>query len=176
MGIETALSRWIGPFDRPWHWIVFSIFCLGLDYLTGPVTRFPVIFVLPVTFAAWHRGLSWAFPLALILSAALFGINHLEQPEESWLAGLENAFVRVFVLGILAMLVDAVARQYRALEQEVQVLSGLLPICSYCKKIRDEGEQWQRIERYIAAHSAASFTHSICPECEVKYFPEDEAP
>ncbi|MBI5644410.1 MAG: PAS domain S-box protein [Deltaproteobacteria bacterium] len=50
----------------------------------------------------------------------------------------------------------------------VQTLSGLLPICSYCKKIRDDKGYWSQVETYIRRHSTAEFTHSICPECEKK--------
>jgi YesN/AraC family two-component response regulator len=53
----------------------------------------------------------------------------------------------------------------------VKLLSGLLPICASCKKIRDDKGYWQQIETYIHAHSEAEFTHGICPECSVKYFP-----
>lgn len=51
---------------------------------------------------------------------------------------------------------------------KVNTLSGLLPICSYCKKIRDDKGYWSQIETYIRKHSAADFTHSICPDCEKK--------
>ncbi|MEW6211006.1 MAG: response regulator [Acidobacteriota bacterium] len=44
-------------------------------------------------------------------------------------------------------------------------LQGLLPICSYCKKIRDDGDYWHQVEDYISAHSEAVFSHSICPQC-----------
>jgi hypothetical protein len=49
-------------------------------------------------------------------------------------------------------------------------LSGLLPICSYCKKIRDDKKQWQPLEEFIAQRSEASFTHGICPECTQKHY------
>ena len=48
---------------------------------------------------------------------------------------------------------------------KVKQLQGLLPICSYCKKIRDDNHYWQLLEEYIADHSEAKFSHSICPEC-----------
>jgi len=51
---------------------------------------------------------------------------------------------------------------------EIKTLSGLLPICSYCKKIRDDKGYWNQLESYISKHSEASFTHSICPECYEK--------
>lgn len=58
---------------------------------------------------------------------------------------------------------------------EIKVLSGLLPICASCKRIRDEGDEWKGLERYIHEHSQAAFTHGICPECMERLYPEDEA-
>jgi DNA-binding response OmpR family regulator len=48
---------------------------------------------------------------------------------------------------------------------QVKQLQGILPICSYCKKIRDDQNYWQRVESYISEHSEAQFSHSICPDC-----------
>jgi len=48
---------------------------------------------------------------------------------------------------------------------KVKQLGGLLPICSYCKKIRDDQNYWQQVEAYVGKHSEAQFSHSICPEC-----------
>ena len=55
--------------------------------------------------------------------------------------------------------------------QEIKVLRGILPICSRCKKIRDEHGQWHSVESYIKGHSEADFSHLICPECLDKHFP-----
>ncbi len=55
--------------------------------------------------------------------------------------------------------------------QEVQLLSGLLPICAKCKKIRDDQGYWNEVEGYISKHSEADFTHSICPDCAVELYP-----
>lgn len=55
---------------------------------------------------------------------------------------------------------------------EVKSLSGLLPICSSCKKIRDDSGYWRQIEAYIRDHSEADFTHSICPDCARKLYPD----
>lgn len=55
---------------------------------------------------------------------------------------------------------------------EVKTLSGLLPICSSCKKIRDDTGYWQQIERYISLRSDADFSHSLCPECAEKLYPD----
>lgn len=53
----------------------------------------------------------------------------------------------------------------KAQEAEVESLRGLLPICSYCKKIRNDKDYWEQIESYISNHSGAKFTHGICPDC-----------
>jgi hypothetical protein len=50
----------------------------------------------------------------------------------------------------------------------VKQLQGLFPICSYCKKIRNDGNYWQQLESYISDHSEAQFSHGICPECYEK--------
>ena len=55
---------------------------------------------------------------------------------------------------------------------QVKKLSGLLPICASCKKIRDDKGYWQQIEQYISEHSEALFTHGLCPECAKKLYPE----
>lgn len=60
------------------------------------------------------------------------------------------------------------AELQKALEN-VKLLSGLLPICMWCKKIRDDQGYWNAIEHYIGQHSEAEFTHAICPDCRRKY-------
>ena len=64
-----------------------------------------------------------------------------------------------------------IARLQKALS-EVKTLSGLLPICSSCKRIRDDKGYWKQIESYIKDHSEAEFSHGICPECIKKLYPE----
>ncbi|MDL1963176.1 MAG: transporter substrate-binding domain-containing protein [Deltaproteobacteria bacterium] len=56
--------------------------------------------------------------------------------------------------------------------KEIKQLSGMLPICASCKKIRDDKGYWKQIETYISEHSEAQFSHSICPECAQKLYPE----
>ncbi len=55
---------------------------------------------------------------------------------------------------------------------EVKMLQGLLPICTYCKKIRDDSGCWTHIETYIRDHSGADFSHSICPDCGKRLYPD----
>jgi hemerythrin-like metal-binding protein/PAS domain S-box-containing protein len=65
---------------------------------------------------------------------------------------------------------DLIRGLQQALE-EVKTLGGLLPICSSCKKIRDDHGYWNQLEAYISEHTEAEFSHGICPECAGRYFP-----
>ena len=68
-----------------------------------------------------------------------------------------------------------VTRINEELEQalkEVKTISGLLPICSNCKKIRDDQGYWQQVERYVEVHSDVTFTHGLCPDCIESLYPE----
>jgi len=60
----------------------------------------------------------------------------------------------------------------RASLEKVKMLSGLLPICASCKKIRDDKGYWKQIDSYIRDHSEAEFSHGICPECMKKLYPD----
>jgi len=67
---------------------------------------------------------------------------------------------------------DALISELKAAMSKVQMLSGLLPICASCKKIRDDRGYWNRIESYIRSHSEAEFSHGICPDCAKELYPE----
>ncbi len=74
--------------------------------------------------------------------------------------------------------VEAAAERERMIQDlqtalaEVRTLSGLVPICSWCKRIRDDLGYWTQVEHYIQEHSSAQFTHGICPECATRFHPE----
>jgi CheY-like chemotaxis protein len=72
--------------------------------------------------------------------------------------------VGIRLLSLQQALAGRVSELEEALAQ-VKLLQGLLPICSYCKNVRDDNNYWQQIESYVAAHSEAQFSHSICPTC-----------
>jgi hypothetical protein len=55
---------------------------------------------------------------------------------------------------------------------QVKALSGLLPICASCKKIKNDKGCWEQMEVYIRDHSEADFSHGICPDCIAKYYPD----
>lgn len=66
---------------------------------------------------------------------------------------------------------EATIAELREAMVQIKMLSGLLPICANCKKIRDDQGYWNQIESYISKHSEAEFSHGICPECAKKLYP-----
>jgi hypothetical protein len=56
--------------------------------------------------------------------------------------------------------------------EEIKTLRGFVPICANCKKIRDDKGYWEQVETYVSKHTEAQFSHSICPECMRKLYPE----
>jgi PAS domain S-box-containing protein len=67
---------------------------------------------------------------------------------------------------------EKLLRELQQALSEVKTLSGLLPICASCKKIRDDGGYWHQVEVYVQQHSKAAFTHGFCPDCIRKLYPQ----
>lgn len=63
--------------------------------------------------------------------------------------------------------------QYRSAIDEVRTLRGIITICSACKKIRSDAQSWDQMEAYVQAHSEATFSHGLCPDCIQRLYPED---
>ena len=77
----------------------------------------------------------------------------------------------------MANLQRELAKKNRELElslAQVKLLSGILPICMHCKKIRDDKGYWNKLEDFIQSHSQAEFSHALCAACLEKHYPETE--
>jgi hypothetical protein len=61
---------------------------------------------------------------------------------------------------------------FTKLYKRIRFLEGFIPICANCKKIRNTEDQWEQMEKYIARHSLAQFSHSICPDCARQLYPK----
>ena len=75
------------------------------------------------------------------------------------------------LINTIAERLGHIVERYRAVD-EVKILKGIIPICSYCKEIRDDKGFWNRVEAYIENHTEASFSHGICPKCVKEHFPD----
>jgi hypothetical protein len=155
------------------YWFGLSVLLVIADYFSGPFIQFPVTYLVPVSLASWYNGRKWGLSYAIILPLVRWGFNAVAWtiPWTITEASI-NALIRIAVLSSFALIIDRTASQTRVLSRHVKMLEGLLPICSYCKNIRDDKEEWQPIEKYIQARTPAKFTHGICPECVRKHFGE----
>ena len=125
------------------------------------------------------------FLSGLAIRGTLMGLGPFAQPRQNESLLLLQAFMAVTSVMIMA-LATVVAERKRAeanLEKlvlelqgalsRIKSLKGLLPICSACKKIRDDKGYWNNIESYIRHHSEADFTHGLCPSCAQKLYVEE---
>ncbi|HEY0989199.1 MAG TPA: two-component regulator propeller domain-containing protein [Kofleriaceae bacterium] len=97
-----------------------------------------------------------------------------------WFLVLAIVSIALAVVSVPLLRVRQLRARARELDERVQeavrelkVLSGLLPICAWCKKIRDDGGYWSKIEAYLSERTEAQFTHGICPECNEKMLAEE---
>lgn len=74
--------------------------------------------------------------------------------------------------GITVLVIIIIALLIKAYQKKIDTLRGIVPICSYCKQIRDDKGYWNQVEEYVSKHTEAEFSHGICPECIKKHFPE----
>ncbi len=100
-----------------------------------------------------------------------------------WLTWWFQSIIGLAIIALVIILYKFRVRQVKKHNQELQekvneqiaqlkILDGLLPICSYCKKVRDDHGYWSQVEAYIQERSQAKFSHGICPECIKKHFPQ----
>jgi PleD family two-component response regulator len=101
---------------------------------------------------------------------AIGGVDYITKPFQA-----EEVLARVKTHLTIRNLQKSLQEQNRQLQEalaNVKTLKGLLPICSSCKKIRDDEGYWQQVEVYVRDHSEAEFSHGICPDCIKKLYPE----
>jgi hypothetical protein len=108
--------------------------------------------------------------IAMTICNEIFDLPHLFFGDKP--TSFEQRIGEVTIeLAILTIIMIVEILLIKRLYQRIKILEGFLPICANCKKIRHE-ESWDQIEKYISDHSLAQFSHSICPDCMKKLYPE----
>lgn len=157
-----------------------------LDHITGRKLGFFVFYFLPISVAGWYCGTRMALLFAAAASIVWFIVEQFSGfPFSSELYRYWNGGVRLVAFVIIAVVMSrirvAIDREKELNEElsqriaEVKQLGGLLPICANCKNIRDDKGYWHRVESFVRQHSDAKFSHSICPVCMEKLYPEFES-
>jgi hypothetical protein len=174
---DEAMSKrpwWLLPPGRlhPLWWVALGSAMLWIDYLSGPTAQFPVMYVLPVALAAWYSGRGAALALAIVVP--LLRLTLLAGPAGPAALSASFVFATLFrgtVVIVMALWFARLADLERDLAHRVKALEGLLPICAFCKNIRNEGGEWERLEAFISKRSEAEFSHGVCPSCSEKHYP-----
>lgn len=102
----------------------------------------------------------------------------VEKSEQQVTAGIYrmliiSLLVCAVVTIVITMLVNSSITKY---QKRIEVLRGILPICSHCGKVRDDKGYWSKVESFVAKHTEAEFSHSICPGCMDKFYPDVSEP
>ncbi len=186
-GVLSLLSLRYLRNIKPMFYLGFTVTLAIMTYQaavgTGAGMAFLWFYFFPIsTFFLFgkHTGLLWVIPAWLIaLLLLMFNVGPYSYPPAMGI----RFMITYTLISIFSYSIEASRTQYynqllaekAALEvalKQVKTLQGLLPICASCKKIRDDGGYWHQVESYISDHAGVEFSHSICPECRVTFYPK----
>ncbi len=148
------------------------------DFLTGVEFNFTLFYFIPISILAWTVSLRVAAVSSAGCVLVWAIVDYFGRPEPRlwqslWNIGIQfGVFLTLtYVLSKIRKGIDEQNRLNKELQAalaEVKMLSGLLPMCAWCRRIRDDNGDWVQLEWYVVSHSQASFTHGICPSCAQK--------
>ncbi|OGR07186.1 MAG: hypothetical protein A2341_03600 [Deltaproteobacteria bacterium RIFOXYB12_FULL_58_9] len=175
----SALVGWHGLLVFAHQYFGNSTFILAMvpAILVGLVCGYPRVWLaLPVNSLAFigtwcfvHESVGEFFPgsaMGLTLSAAV-----------ALAGGRLHGLVVKATMAVKRLETEIAIRKQRETElqaarDEVDTLHTLIPICMHCRKVRDDGQIWSRLEDYLVAHTSSKLSHGLCPECLAKHYPE----
>jgi hypothetical protein len=162
--------------------IFLSVLALGyIDYVTGYELGFFVFYFVPIAIAAWKVGSTSSYLISILSSIVWFLSDiYSSHPYSGVFFAAWNTAIRLLSFLIIAYTTSKirfllteerkVSKDLRDALVQIKTLSGLIPICASCKKIRDDKGYWNQLETYIKEHSEAEFSHGICPDCMKKLY------
>ena len=171
--------------SKPFIWAIALLLNLiigVIDYLTGYEIGVEVFYLMPIGLLSWLVNRRAGIIMSVISTATIMTSNLFAgKVIQNYLIEYWNIFV---CFGFFIVVVDLISEEkiisdnnkiligklQKALD-EIKTLSGLLPMCFACKKIRDDDGYWKQIEHYISEYTDARFSHSICPDCKEKLYP-----
>ncbi len=179
----NILEQW-GKQPRQYHIAVSILFTLligFLDYRTGFEFRMKIFYLIPISYATWFMGertgiVFSIWPVMTLLYPVIVFGNDSISSIEIWNIALYLAFFSIVT--VLLSKLRTTLQQHAGLIMKLQnalhavkELSGILPMCANCKKIRDDEGYWHDVDVYISRHTKAEITHGICKECANKLYP-----
>jgi hypothetical protein len=176
--IASALI-WVGIIAKlPFIHNAFHVFMATLIFYPFVHNRFSYTLMacafyltayLAVSYSMYQLGVVDMVRFILYFTLAnTLGISMMSYMNRSW----RKEYIRHLKEQYLNQELRKTVDQLLKTQQEVKVLQGLIPICSHCKKIRDDKGVWNQLEFYIQDHSEATFSHGICPKCAKELYPD----
>ncbi len=175
--------------------LLATIILGSLDVLSGPELTMSHFYAVTVVYVAWTASRRGAVVMATMCAAVALLADHLvSEPYLVFTAnsfsseavplwnGLSRFVVYVVIAYAVSELRAIVAERERLIAElretaaNLRKLEGILPMCAWCKKVRDESRDgaWTPMDAYIATHTDASFSHGICPACAGEHFTSGE--
>lgn len=164
--------------------VLAGIILLGVvDEVTGYRFGFFVFYFIPISIAAWRFGLRGGCAASVTSAVVWFVADWLSgNPRSAGFYGLWNALIRLVSFLAISYSVARIkllltrerklTTDLREALSQVRTLTGLLPICAKCKKIRTDEGYWHQIEEYITTRTDARFSHGLCEQCATELLRE----
>ncbi len=173
----------MGKHRLPFYIVLFSIYFILIIlwfYSAGFSGSTPSLFFVLITVGVVFVRSKHRIPVMVIILVTLILLLVVEYNYPALVKQYDNSKQRFLdsIITYLASIMGTgfiiylVFKHYLGALQEIKILKGILPICANCKKIRSADESWDSLESYISKRSEAKFSHSICPECAKKLYPE----
>ena len=163
--------------SRPLIFSVVQLVLVGLvDHLTGERLDFFLFYFIPIGYLAWHVGRRAAIIMAAASGTIWWLVNMLwVQTGDSWAVDAWNEVVLLASFLVVACLISGIraevehhkktAKDLSEALSTIRRLTGIVPMCVYCRRIRDKKDEWLPLESYIARHTEAQVSHGMCPQC-----------
>jgi hypothetical protein len=153
-----------------------------IDLFTPLGVAVGVLYLVAVLITLWTPHSKATLIIAMLSSLLIVAAFFYKPPVDSMWKVIFNRGISLFAVWVAALLGlqknkieqqrNIILLEREKAFQEVRILKGFLPICASCKNIRDDNGYWRQIEEYIRDHSEAEFTHSICPDCAKRLYPD----
>jgi len=145
---------------------------LAIDFITGKHIEFPILYAIPVGMAAWKKKGTALVMLSVILPLVRVLFHFPWKETYALTLTLLNSPVTMLSLLFYGYLIRRTSIQTEKLESKLKILEGILPICASCKRIRNAKGEYEQVEQYITDRSEAQFSHTICPACAQRLYPD----
>ena len=163
--------------------VVMSLAIDWLDYVTGESYELFILYYIPVGIVAWQVGRIAGLLMAILCTATWFQSDFLTHEHYSFFIGSWDTAMRFMSFIALAWTLSQVRTELTREKKlnteladamaQIKTLTGILPMCSFCRKIRDDQNHWVPLESYISKHSDAQVSHGLCPVCYKKHYGDE---